>query len=171
MASLNKAMLIGNLGRDPEVRYTQDGKAIASFSIATTLKWRDKATGENREKTEWHRIKAFNRLGEICGEYLAKGRQVYIEGRLQTSSWEKDGVTRYTTEVIAETMQMLGSKDSGGGYGGNNQGGGFQGASGSGQGGGFQGANGPSQGGQSNGPDNAFSGGPPPQPPDDDIPF
>ncbi len=116
MASLNKAMIIGNLGRDPEVRYTQDGKAVASFSLATTDKWKDKATGENREKTEWHRIVAFGRLGEICGEYLSKGKQVYIEGRLRTRSWEKDGITRYTTEVEANTMQMLGARDASGSY-------------------------------------------------------
>ena len=112
MASLNKAMLIGNLGRDPEIRYTQDGKAITSFSIATTDKWKDKSSGENREKTEWHRIVAFDRLGEICGEYLSKGKQVYIEGKLSTRSWEKDGVTRYATEIIATAMQMLGGKES-----------------------------------------------------------
>ena len=119
MATLNKAMLIGNLGRDPEVRYTQDGKAIANFSIATTDKWKDKATGEMREKTEWHRVVAFDRLGEICGEYLSKGRQVYIEGKLQTRSWEKDGITRYTTEIIADKMQMLGTRESAGAYSGN----------------------------------------------------
>lgn len=116
MATLNKAMIIGNLGRDPEIRYTQDGKAVTSFSIATTDKWRDKATGENREKTEWHRIVAFDRLGEICGEYLSKGKQVYVEGRLQTRSWEKDGVTRYTTEIVATAMQMLGTKSSSGDF-------------------------------------------------------
>ena len=116
MASLNKAMLIGNLGRDPEIRYTQDGKAITSFSIATTDKWRDKSSGENREKTEWHRIVAFDRLGEICGEYLSKGKQVYIEGRLQTRSWEKDGVTRYTTEIVATAMQMLGARNASEGF-------------------------------------------------------
>ncbi len=167
MGSLNKAMLIGRLGRDPEIRYFQDGTAVANFTIATSEKWKDKSTGENREKTEWHRIVAFRRLGEICGEYLTKGKEVYIEGRLQTRSWEKDGVTKYTTEIVADKMQMLGSKDSGG-YGGGNQGGGFQ-ASG-GQGGGFQGSSGQDQGGQGHS-DNGFSGGPPPQPPDDDIPF
>ena len=107
---VNKVMLIGNLGRDPEVRYTQDGQAVVNFTIATSMEWKDKATGEKREKTEWHRIVAFGRLGEICGEYLAKGRQVYIEGRLQTRSWDQDGVTRYTTEIVASEMQMLGSK-------------------------------------------------------------
>ena len=112
MSGLNKVMLIGRLGRDPEVRYTQDGAAVASFSIATSEKWNDKATGEKKERTEWHRIVAFRKLGEICGEYLSKGKQVYIEGRLQTRSWEKDGVTRYTTEIVASDMQFLGGKDS-----------------------------------------------------------
>jgi len=107
---VNKVILVGNLGKDPEVRYTQDGQAVVNFSIATSMEWRDKATGEKREKTEWHRVVAFGKLGEICGEYLSKGRQVYIEGRLQTRSWEQDGVTRYTTEIIATEMQMLGSK-------------------------------------------------------------
>ncbi|MFP4039316.1 MAG: single-stranded DNA-binding protein [Desulfosudaceae bacterium] len=115
MAGINKAMIIGRLGRDPEVRYTQDGRAVASFSVATSEEWKDKATGEKKERTEWHRVVAFARLGEICGEYLAKGRQVYIEGRLQTRSWEKDGVTRYTTEIVANNMQMLEPKGSGGG--------------------------------------------------------
>lgn len=111
---INKAILIGNLGRDPEVRYTADGRAVASFSIATSERWKDRNTGEMQERTEWHRIVAFGKLGEICGEYLSKGRQVYIEGRLQTTSWEKDGVTRYTTEVIASEMKMLGARDSSG---------------------------------------------------------
>ena len=108
---LNKAMLIGRLGRDPEVRYTPDGLAVANFSIATSEEWKDKSTGEKKERTEWHRIVAFGKLGEICGEYLSKGKQVYIEGRLQTRSWEKDGVKRYTTEIVATDMQMLGAKD------------------------------------------------------------
>ena len=107
---VNKAILIGNLGRDPEVRYTQDGQAVVNFTLATSMEWKDKATGEKREKTEWHRIVAFGKLGEICGEYLVKGKQVYIEGRLQTRSWDQDGVTRYTTEVVANEMQMLGTK-------------------------------------------------------------
>ena len=148
MASLNKAMIIGNLGRDPEIRYTQDGKAITSFSIATTDKWRDKATGENREKTEWHRVVAFDRLGEICGEYLSKGKQVYIEGRLQTRSWEKDGVTRYTTEIIATGMQMLGSKSAAGD---------------------FQSGGGARSGNDYGGDSSSFD--PSPSGPDDDIPF
>jgi len=152
MASLNKAMIIGNLGRDPEIRYTQDGKAITSFSIATTDRWRDKSTGENREKTEWHRVVAFDRLGEICGEYLSKGKPVYIEGRLQTRSWEKDGVTRYTTEIIATGMQMLGSKSATGDF-----------QSGSTQGGGAKSGN--DYGGDPSSFDTSPSG------PDDDIPF
>ena len=94
---INKVVLIGRLGRDPEVRYTADGQAVANFSVATSEKWKDKNTGEMQERTEWHNIVAWRRLGEICGEYLAKGKLVYIEGKLQTRSWEKDGVTRYTT--------------------------------------------------------------------------
>jgi len=115
MASINKAILIGNLGRDPEVRYTTDGTAVASFSIATSENWTDKASGEKKERTEWHRIVAWRRLGEICGEYLSKGRQVYVEGKLQTRSWEKDGVTRYTTEIVASVVQFLGTREAGDG--------------------------------------------------------
>lgn len=118
MAGVNKVILVGRLGQDPEVRYTPDGTAVANFSLATSTEWKDKNTGEKREKTEWHRVVAWRRLGEICGEYLSKGKQVYIEGRLQTRDWEdKDGNKRYTTEVIANQMQMLGPKgsaDSGG---------------------------------------------------------
>ena len=113
---INKVILVGNLGRDPEIRYTPSGMAVANFSVATTEKWKDKQSGEMQERTEWHRIVAWGRLGEICGEYLAKGRQVYIEGKLQTRQWEKDGVTRYTTEVVASEMKMLGSKTQGDGY-------------------------------------------------------
>ena len=108
---INKAILIGNLGRDPEVSYTPSGTAVAKFNIATSERWKDKNTGEMQERTEWHRITAFGKLGEICGEYLSKGRQVYIEGRIQTSSWEKDGVTRYSTEIIASDVQFLGGRD------------------------------------------------------------
>ena len=109
---LNKAILIGHLGRDPEMRYTQSGVAVANFSIATTETWTNKE-GEKESRTEWHRIVAFGKLGEICGEYLAKGRQVYIEGRIQTRDWEdRDGVKRYTTEIVASQMIMLGSRDS-----------------------------------------------------------
>jgi single-strand DNA-binding protein len=104
---MNKAILIGNLGRDPEIS-NKNGMTVAKFSIATSEKWKDKYTGEMQRRTEWHRITAFGRLAEICKEYLAKGRQVCIEGRIQTSSWEKDGITRYTTEIIASKMKMLG---------------------------------------------------------------
>jgi len=108
---INKAILVGNLGRDPEISYTPSGMAVAKFSIATSERWKDKNSGEMKERTEWHRITAFGRLGEICGEYLSKGKQVYIEGRIQTSSWEKDGITRYGTDIIANKMQMLGARD------------------------------------------------------------
>ena len=114
MAGVNKVILVGRLAQDPEMRYTPDGTAVANFSIATSEEWKDRDSGEKRERTEWHRIVAWRRLGEICGEYLSKGRQVYVEGRLQTRSWEKDGVTRYTTEIIATTVQFLGGRDSGG---------------------------------------------------------
>lgn len=108
MASINKVILIGNLGADPEVRYTPSGRAVANFRIATTEQWNSKDGGKE-ERTEWHRIVAWGRLGEICGEYLHKGKQVYIEGKLQTRSWEdRDGNKRFTTEVLAQTMQMLG---------------------------------------------------------------
>ena len=107
---LNKAILIGHLGRDPEVRYTPNGTAVANFSVATSERWTDN-DGEKQERTEWHRIVAFGKLGEICGEYLFKGKQVYIEGRIQTRSWEdKEGVKRYTTEIVANQMLMLGDK-------------------------------------------------------------
>ena len=113
MAGINKVILVGRLGQDPEVRYTPDGTAVANFSIATSEEWKDKNSGEKRERTEWHRIVAWRRLGEICGEYLSKGRQVYIEGRIQTRSWEdKDGNKRYTTEIIASDVQFLGGRDS-----------------------------------------------------------
>lgn len=113
MAGINKAILVGRLGSDPEVRYTPSGVAVANFSIATSDEWKDKDTGEKKERTEWHRIVAWRRLGEICGEYLAKGRQVYVEGRIQTRSWEdKDGNKRYTTEIVATDIQFLGGRDS-----------------------------------------------------------
>ena len=110
--SLNKVMLLGRLGRDPEVRYTGSGKAMATFSLATSTRWRDQ-DGNDQERTEWHRIVAWGRLGEICGEYLSKGKQVYIEGRIQTRDWEdQEGAKRTTTEIVAGDMIMLG----GGGY-------------------------------------------------------
>ena len=111
---INKAILIGNLGADPEVRYTQAGSAVASFNIATTESW--VKDGNKEERTEWHRIVAFQRLGEICGEYLSKGSKVYIEGRIQTRQWDdKDGNKRYTTEIVAREMKMLSPKNTGGG--------------------------------------------------------
>ena len=106
---INKAMLIGNLGKDPETRYTQNGAAVTNFSIATTERWKDK-DGQQQEQTEWHRIVTFGRLAEICSEYLNKGSKVYIEGRLQTRSWEQDGVKKYSTEIVAREMKMLGDK-------------------------------------------------------------
>ncbi len=109
--SVNKVILIGRLGADPEIRYTADGQPVATFRIATSERWTDK-NGQRQERTEWHRIVAFGRLAEICGEYLSKGRQVYIEGRLQTRSYEdRDGVKRYITEIVAQNMQMLGRRD------------------------------------------------------------
>jgi len=116
---VNKAILIGHLGRDPEVRYSPSGAAVANVSIATTEQWRDKNSGEQQEKTEWHRIVFFGRLAEIVGEYLKKGSQVYVEGRLQTRKWQdKEGNDRYTTEIVANDMQMLGGRGGGQGSGG-----------------------------------------------------
>ena len=113
MASVNKVILVGNLGKDPESRFLPDGGAVCNFSIATTDKWKDKS-GEQQERTEWHRISTFAKLAEICGEYLKKGSQVYIEGRLQTRKWQdKEGHDRYTTEIVADRMQMLGSRAGG----------------------------------------------------------
>ncbi len=116
MAGVNKVIIVGNLGNDPEVKYTPSGSAIATISIATSEQWKDKQTGEQREKTEWHRVVMFNRLGEIAGEYLRKGSQVYIEGRLRTNKWQdQSGNDRYTTEIVANTMQMLGARSATGG--------------------------------------------------------
>ena len=110
MASVNKAILIGHLGPDPEMRYLPDGSAVANISIATSEKWKDKA-GEKQERTEWHRITFFGKLAEVVGEYLKKGAPVYVEGRIQTDKWQdKEGQDRYTTKIIADRMQMLGSK-------------------------------------------------------------
>ena len=119
MASVNKVILVGNLGRDPETRYSPNGGAICNVSIATTRNWKDKASGEKREETEWHRVVFYDRLAEIAGEYLKKGRAVYVEGRLKTRKWQdKEGQDKYTTEIIAEEMQLLGSREGGGGGGG-----------------------------------------------------
>ena len=114
MASVNRVTIIGNVGKDPEVRFTQDGSAICNISVATSSSWKDKTTGEKREETEWHKVVFYKRLAEIAGEYLRKGRSVYIEGRLKTRKWQnKEGVDQYTTEIIADQMQMLGGRDDG----------------------------------------------------------
>jgi single-strand DNA-binding protein len=119
MASVNKVILIGNLGRDPETRYATSGAAICNITLATSRQWKDKTSGEKREETEWHRVVFYDRLAEIAGEYLKKGRPVYVEGRLKTRKWQdKEGQDRYTTEIIAEEMQLLGSREGGGGGGG-----------------------------------------------------
>ena len=117
---INKVILVGNLGNDPDVRYTQSGAAVANVSIATSESWKDKTTGEQQDRTEWHRVVFFGRLAEIVSEYLKKGSQIYVEGRLQTRKWQdKEGIDRYTTEIVANEMQMLGGRGGGGGGGGN----------------------------------------------------
>jgi len=154
---VNKVILVGNLGKDPEIKYTASGAAIANVTIATAESWNDKQTGEKVEKTEWHRVVAFQRLAEIMGEYLKKGSQVYIEGKLQTRKWQdQNGQDRWTTEVVANDMQMLGSR-AGGDAGGQPQGGGG--------GGGFRKNPAPQQAPAAAKPafDNDFA--------DDDIPF
>ncbi|MGB5258348.1 MAG: single-stranded DNA-binding protein [Woeseiaceae bacterium] len=148
---VNKVIIVGNLGQDPETRYMPSGSAVTNFTVATNESWKDKQTGEQKDRTEWHRVAMFNRLAEIAAEYLRKGSQVYIEGKLRTRKWQgQDGNDRYTTEIIADEMQMLGGRGEGGG------GGNF---------GGSRGGSKPSQGG----------GNAPPQPGpddfDDDIPF
>lgn len=187
MAGINKAILVGNLGKDPEIRYSPNGLAVATFSLATTERYKDE------DRTEWHKIVAFGRLAEICGEYLAKGKQVYIEGRIQTRDWEdRDGNKRYTTEIVANTMQMLGSAGGGGqrssgsgnyrqggqgAYGGQGGQGGQGGYSGQGGQGGYGGQGGQAgQGGQggyggSNGPNREYGDDYGNPPSDDDIPF
>ena len=118
MASVNKVILLGNLGRDPETRYTTGGDAVTNLNIATSEQWKDKS-GEKQERTEWHRVVLFGRQAEIAGEYLKKGRSVYIEGRLQTRKYtDKDGVEKYSTEIVADRMQLLGGRDAGGASGG-----------------------------------------------------
>src|SRR3954467_9441821 len=111
MASVNKVIVVGNLGRDPETRYMPDGAAITNVSVATSFQWTDKASGEKKEETEWHRVVFRGKLAEIAGEYLKKGSQVYVEGRLRTRKWQdKDGQDKYTTEIMCDTMQMLGGR-------------------------------------------------------------
>jgi single-strand DNA-binding protein len=119
MASVNKVILIGNLGKDPEVRYMPSGSAICTVTIATSRQWKDKTSGERQEETEWHRVTFFDRMAEIAGEYLKKGRPVYVEGRLKTRKYtDKDGVEKYSTEIIATDMQLLGGREGGSGGGG-----------------------------------------------------
>ncbi|MDA9050012.1 single-stranded DNA-binding protein [Pseudomonadales bacterium] len=121
---INKVILVGNLGNDPETRSMPNGSAVTNISIATTESWKDKNSGQQQERTEWHRIVFFNRLAEIAGQYLKKGSSVYIEGALRTNQWEKDGQKHYTTEIIANEMQMLGGRGDGGGNTGGGNGGG-----------------------------------------------
>lgn len=114
MSSVNKVIIVGNLGKDPEMRYTQDGKAIANLTVATSESWKDKNTGEKREKAEWHKVTFFDKLAEIVGKYLKKGSKIYLEGKLQTRKWQdKDGQDRYTTEIVGSEMKMLGGKSEG----------------------------------------------------------
>ena len=118
MASVNKVILVGNLGRDPEVRYTPSGAAVCTLRLATTRNWKNRDSGERQEETEWHSVVLYDRQAEIAGEYLKKGRPVYIEGRLKTRKWQdKDGHERYTTEIVADSMQLLGGREGAGGGG------------------------------------------------------
>ena len=166
MASVNKVILVGNLGRDPEVRYSPDGAAICNVSVATTSQWKDKASGERKEETEWHRVVFYGRLAEIAGEYLKKGRSVYVEGRLKTRKWQdKEGQERFTTEIVADQMQMLGGRE-GGGMGG---GGGMGAGASSGGRADDAGGGGGSGGGRSSAPAKKPAGGFDDM--DDDIPF
>lgn len=150
---INKVILVGNLGRDPETRYMPSGGAVTNVSIATSKGWKDKDSGEQKERTEWHRIVFFNKLAEIAGEYLKRGSKVYIEGELRTRNWEKDGQKHYTTEVVASEMQMLDSRGEMGG------------------GGSSSGGSGGSQGGGGSTPAADDFGPPPSDDFDDDIPF
>ena len=174
MASVNKVIIVGNLGADPETRYMPSGDAVTNIRVATTDRYKDKASGEMKEATEWHRIAFFGRLAEIAGEYLKKGSSVYIEGRLKTRQWEKDGQKQYSTEIVADQMQMLGGRgEGGGGQGGGGGGGGYGGGRSQQGGGGYSrgGESGGQGGGQGGGarrqqaPSNGF------EDMDDDIPF
>jgi single-strand DNA-binding protein len=154
MAGVNKAILVGNLGRDPELRHTQNGQAVVNFTLATSETWTDKS-GERVERTEWHRIVVWGKTGEMCAQYLSKGRTVYVEGRIQTREWEdKDGNKRYTTEINAQTVNFIGPRSGGSGEPG---------------GGDFGGGGGQRGGGMSAGGDGPSGDSGPP--PDDDIPF
>ena len=127
MASVNKVIIVGNLGRDPEVRYTPNGSAVCNVSVATTRSWKNKESGDKSEETEWHRVVFYDKLAEIAGEYLKKGRSVYVEGRLKTRKWQdKDGVEKYITEIVATDMQMLGSREGMGGGAQSEDGGGYE---------------------------------------------
>ncbi|WP_247313413.1 single-stranded DNA-binding protein [Ralstonia pseudosolanacearum] len=161
MASVNKVIIVGNLGADPETRYMPSGDAVTNIRVATTDRYKDKASGEMREATEWHRIAFFGRLAEIAGEYLKKGSQVYIEGRLKTRQWEKDGQKQYSTEIVAEQMQMLGSRQGMGGEGGGGGGGGggYSRGESSGGGGGYGGGRAQGGGGMSRGEGGGGQGG------------
>ena len=165
MAGVNKVIIIGNLGRDPEIKYTQSNVPVANFSVATTESWKDKNSGEWQEKTEWHRIVAWRHLAERAERYLRKGKQVYVEGRLETRKWQgQDGQERYTTEIIANQLMLLGRRDEGEGQGGGGGGGG---------GGGSYG-DGPARGGRGGGGGSGFSPDPMGDPgpsDDDDLPF
>src|SRR5947208_6321985 len=161
MASVNKVILIGNLGRDPETRYTTGGDAVTNLNIATSEQWKDKS-GEKQERTEWHRVVLFGRQAEIAGEYLKKGRSVYIEGRLQTRKYtDKDGVEKYSTEIVGDRMQLLGGREGGGAGGdvdfGSGSGSGSGGAGGGGAGGGCR-AGGGGSGGSASGGANSRGG-------------
>ncbi|MGY8527643.1 single-stranded DNA-binding protein [Paracidovorax citrulli] len=186
MASVNKVILVGNLGADPETRYMPSGDAVTNIRLATTDRYKDKQSGEMKEMTEWHRIAFFGKLAEIAGQYLRKGSQVYIEGRIRTRKWQdQSGQDKYSTEIVAETMQMLGGRGGGGGGGGGDDmgggysressggGGGYGGAGGGGGGGGYgggrSGGGGGGQGGGARRPQQAPSNGF--EDMDDDIPF
>ena len=174
MASVNKVIIVGNLGKDPETRYAPSGGAICNVRIATTRNWKDKATGEKKEETEWHSVVFYDRLAEIAGEYLKKGRSVYVEGRLKTRKWQdKEGQDRYTTEIIAQEMQLLGSRDGGGGGGGGGDEGGGYSRESYGGGGGGAGAGRSAGGGGGGGGGGARKPAPAPSlgDMDDDIPF
>jgi len=159
MSSVNKAIILGRLGKDPEIRYMPNGGAVASLSIATSQKWKDKNTQEQKEKTEWHRVVLYSRLAEVAKEYAKKGGMLYIEGRIETKKWtDKDGQDRYTTEIIGDQMQFVGGRDTGGGAGGNDD----DGFSGGGRG------TAPSGGGYQRSADSSRSG---VADMDDDIPF
>lgn len=165
---VNKVILVGNLGADPEVRYTPSGQPVANFRIATSESWMDKQ-GQKQERTEWHRIVAWGKLAELCGEYLAKGRQVYIEGKLQTRQWDdRDGNKKFSTEIQAQNITFLGGNREGGGGGGSYGGGGGGGGGGGSRGGGRDSGGGQGGGGGGGGDD--FDYGPPPMT-DDDVPF